>query len=496
MTYLETNICHLSTSSPIHIRAGELRYGEGTIRVGNTLYVVDTPKLQSEILHFGGMDAVDKYTETFSNPNSRTTIVDFLNRIKYPYKSNIEKISKGIILLPSGNRFMQSGLGKHFVPGSSIKGAIKTAVLYHNLIQRIAEENFDFNAFVDGEIEAYLAIQYPHDFQRQRRERENSKRRFAGDLLEKAFQSLHPQEYPWISPWVDRSRFAEVITHPGSQGATLKTLEGGQIHLPLDKITTNLKKGEWIEINTIEEQDGAKAVATYTKIDKPPSVSIKQNPDRNKEPKGPFTDIFKAIKVKDAIIEQTISFEDILFTTLSGRQIVKKNVGDNTRFECFHGETTVEISIDHEILDNFKRAGATPPFSGVKSLISLCQNFAQEQWKVEKRFLEEYPGGRGINLDAIKKFYLDSNNEQSVTLRVGWGTGMLGTTVALLLDKTTTRRKLRNEVISSGRHNYPGQPAPKSRRFVLSGEQPAYPLDGLNLFELMERIVCQKYEIG
>ena len=480
MTYLETSICHLSTLSPIHIRAGELRYGEGTIRVGNTLYVVDTPKLQSEILRFGGMDAVDKYTETFSNPNSRTTIVDFLNRIKYPYKSNIEKISKGIILLPSGNRFMQSGLGKHFIPGSSIKGAIKTAVLYHNLIQRIAEENFDFNAFVDNEIEAYLAIQYHNNSGRQRRERENFKRRFAGDLLEKAFQSLHPQEYPWISPWIDRSRFAKVVTTPGSQGTTLKTLEGGQIHLPLDKITTNLRKEEWIEINTLEEKNGENVVATYTKVDEPPNVSIKQNRDRKKEPKGPFTDVFKAIKVKDAIIEQTISFEDILFTTLSGRQIVEKDVGDNTRFECFHGETTIEISIDHEILDSFKRGGVTPPFSDVKSLISLCQNFAQKQWDVEKRFLEEYPDGRGINLDAIKKFYTDSNNEELVTLRVGWGTGMLGTTVSLLLDETT-RRKLRNEVISSGRHNYSGQPAPKSRRFVLSREQPAYPLGWIKL---------------
>lgn len=102
MTYLETGIYRLSTLSPIHIRAGELRYGEGTIRIGSTVYVVDTPKLQSEILRFGGIAAVNKYTDTFSNPNSNTTIVGFLKQIKYPVnKSNIEKIAKGIINLPS-----------------------------------------------------------------------------------------------------------------------------------------------------------------------------------------------------------------------------------------------------------------------------------------------------------------------------------------------------------------------------------------------------------
>ena len=46
----------------------------------------------------------------------------------------------------------------------------------------------------------------------------------------------------------------------------------------------------------------------------------------------------------------------------------------------------IEISIDHEILESFTRAGAKLPFSDILSLLQLCQKFAHAQWKQEKEF--------------------------------------------------------------------------------------------------------------
>lgn len=389
MTYLETRAYTISTLSPIHIQAGKLEYGEGFIRVGENVYVVDAPKLQTEIFKFGGLETVNQYTQVFSKPNP--DIAKFLDKIRYNYKSNIRKISKGIVRLPRGNRFIQSGFGKHFVPGSSIKGAIKTAVLYH-LMKNILTDHPDIlDTFVDKKITAYLND--PSNDQKQR---------FAAELLENTFQSRHPQE-----------------------------------HFPNDQRT-------------------------------------------DEDPNGPFTDIFRAIKVKDAIIEKLseVQFENILFTTLNGaNQIAQKRVGRN--FECFHGETTIEITIDHEILESFKRAGVTPPFSGVPSLIKLCQDFAQRQWDAAQTFLGKYPGAGGLDLSEVDKFY--TKNKNPATLRVGWGTGMLGTTISLLLDEPI-RVDLRNEVISGGHHKRP-KPAPKSRRFVLENGQPIYPLGWIELQE-------------
>lgn len=471
MTYLETGVYRLSTLSPIHIQASAPEvYGQGFIRLKPTddfLYIVDTPKLQAEIFAWKGLKAVEIYTKTFSNPNAKTRIDQVLKQIGYDYKSNIAKISKGIVRMPAGNRFMQSALKQHFVPGSSIKGAIKTAVFYHILTQRIAAGTLDLEAYVAEQMVAYQN-------QRNTRGKRRFSERFARQLLGDAFQSVHPREEfrnaqrkqeprgPFTDLFkavkvkdaiveessLDATRFAKTVTSPSSRGATLQTPDGREIHLPLDKIMTNLKKGEWLEMHTFEERDDTQVLATYTKVDEPPLFS-------------------------------RIGFENVLFTTLSGNQVVEKNVGDKTRFECFSGETTIEISIDRGILESFNRAGAKLPFSDLGSLMELCQNFAQAQWEAERQFLATYASSGSLTLDRVKALYADDAQKKRATLRVGWGTGMLGTTVALLLDEQT-RVDLRNEVVSRGQHKRP-KPAPKSRRFVLEAGQPAYPLGWIEL---------------
>lgn len=472
MTYLKTGVYRLSTLSPVHIRAGEQKrsYGQGFIRLNDRddfLYVVDSVKLQSEIFALG-LDAVNTYTDVFSDPEPKMNITQVLKRIGYDYASNIEKISKGIVRLPSGNRFMRSGLEQYFIPGSSIKGAIKTAVLYDNVRARITDGSLILDDFVENQIAQYHR-------RRGSRNKKKFRERFAEDLLRDAFESLHPEAHspnrrrrkerkgPSTDIFraikvkdamieetsIDLNRFAEVIKPPSSQGAALKTLAGNEIQLPIQKIITNLKRGDWIKIDAFEEKDRNQTVATYVKVDEPTFSRIK--------------------------------FEDILFTTLSGKQIVEKDVGDNTRFECFTGRTIIEISIDDEILESFTRAGAKLPFSDLDSLINLCQNFAQAQWDAEQQFFATHTSSRNINLDQIKAFYADSGNRSSAILRVGWGTGMLGTTVSLLLDELT-RVKLRNEVISVDKHERP-QPAPKSRRFVLENSQPVSPLGWIQLRE-------------
>lgn len=381
---------------------------------------------------------------------------------------------------------MQSGLGKYFIPGSSIKGAIKTAVLYHNVTERMANGELDLNQFVRNQITAYNS---KHNY-----EKKKFKESFAAELLKDAFLSKHPQESPWTDSGVDPNQFGKITTTPGNKGTTVETLADTQIHLPLDNIRTTLKKEDLIRIDTFGTDKGVKVVAAYTIIEELPTFSITQNNARRQEPQGPFTDIFKAIKVKDAMIEETseVQTEEILFTSLNGsNQINGKRMGGNTDYECFHGKTNIEISIDHNILESFTRAGSTPPFSDLTSLIKICQDFAGTQWEVEQQFLSAYADGSSLNLRAIQKFYTDDKNMNRATLRVGWGTGMLGTTLSLLLDEST-RVELRNEVISGGHHVRP-EPAPKSRRFILAEQLPIYPLGWIELVEPVEEAACEKY---
>lgn len=473
MTYLETGIYTLKTLSPIHIRAGAMnRYGQGAIRLNNEdefLYVIDPVKLQSEIYKHGGLEAVETYSKEFSNPNRNTNITTVLRNINYDYRTNIKNISKGVVPLPSGNRFMRSGFGQNFIPGSSIKGAIKTAVLYHIVIDRINTNTNYLQNIVDNQTKEYLNIPQHHE-----RDRRRFKRIFAQQLLRDAFLSRHPQEHqdnrvrnrerpgPFtdifkaikikdsIVETRDPSRYAKPLklSTPGRSGYTLETLTGGEIYHPYKNMKGNFPSTAWIHIDTYTEEDGEQIVETYTIVDNIPQFA-------------------------------EAKFKEILFTTLTGNNTLDTIDVDDTKFECLQGETKIEITIDHEILDSFKRANAKIPFKDLASLMKLCQDFVQAQWEAEHRFLKNCNNNSKVNIDEIKQFYSNDTNQQQANLRVGWGTGMLGTTVTLLLDEAT-RIALRNDVISDDGITRT-QTAPKSRRFVLENGQPIYPLGWISL---------------
>ena len=472
MTYLETGVYTLKTLSPIHIRAGALsRYGQGAIRLNNKdefLYVIDPVKLQSEIYKHGGLEAVETYSKEFSNPDRNTYITTVLKKINYDYRTNIKKISKRIVPLPSGNRFMRSGFGQNIIPGSSIKGAIKTAVLYRVVNDLIATNTDYLQKIVDDQMSEYLSIPQHHE-----RDRRRFKRTFAQQLLRDAFLSKHPKELQdnprrnreRPGPFTDifkaikikdgiietgePSRYARPLklSTPGRSGYTLETLTKDEIYHPYKNMKGNFPSTAWIHIDTYAEEDGEQIVETYTMIDKPPQFA-------------------------------EVKFKEVMFTTLSGNTLDTIDV-DDTRFECLQGETKIGITIDHEILDSFKIANAKIPFKDLASLMQLCQDFTQVQWEAEQQFLKNCNNSSKVNIDEIKKFYDDATKQQNATIRVGWGTGMLGTTVTLLLEEAT-RIALRNDVISDDGITRT-QTAPKSRRFVLENGQPIYPLGWISL---------------
>lgn len=476
MAYLETGVYTLTTLSPIHIQAGELnRYGQGAIRLKETddfLYVIDPVKLQSEIYKHGGLEAVETYSEEFSNPNKNTNITTVLKKINYDYRTNIEKISKGIVPLQRGNRFMLSGLGQHFVPGSSIKGAIKTAVLYHMVKERLKVDKDYLKKIVDNQTKEYKKYPVPKNPKDRDTKRKKFKENFANQLLRDAFLTKHPEEYQG-NPKRDKrgpgpfkdifkaikvkdavletpTRFAKPDRfNPDRNGYILKTLAGDKIFSPMKHLPKSFSSSTWFYIDSWTEVNGEQIVETCSIVKRPPQIT-------------------------------EVKFEQIIFTTLSGNRLDTIDVED-TRFECLQGETTIEITIDKEILESFKRGGADLPFRDLQSLMQLCRNFTQAQWKAEQQFLNNYSIGHSFNLDNIKKFYADTKNKECATLRVGWGTGMLGTTVTLLLDDAT-RIALRNDVISADGINRT-QIAPKSRRFVLRRGQPIYPLGWIELKE-------------
>jgi CRISPR-associated protein Csm5 len=246
----------------------------------------------------------------------------------------------------------------------------------------------------------------------------------------------------------------------------LENLEGTEIFLLFDDLFKNIKGnlpvGSFVKIEALEEIDGKLFAKKFTKVDE-----------------------IKIPTKAGGVVSNKLEFCEVAVISLDGKQPYEKyrfGVRGNrdNRVQCFQGETTIEISLDHEILDSFQRGGLKVPFSDLDSLISICKNFADAQWEEEQTYLTDDVISGSINLDSIKEFYEKHKGE--ATLRVGWGTGMLGTTVALLLEDQR-RKELRNKVISADQKNRP-LPAPKSRRFVLENGKPIYPLGWVQLSEV------------
>ncbi|MBH8561132.1 type III-A CRISPR-associated RAMP protein Csm5 [Nostoc sp. CENA67] len=203
--------------------------------------------------------------------------------------------------------------------------------------------------------------------------------------------------------------------------------------------------------------------------------------DRKFSGKGPNTDFLRAVKITDTepLLENKIK-------TKKGQEIpinlpVVAEVIVSSRFPDYlakykaslyvemvrNVQTEFTISLDTEMLSWFKhKQGMKLPFNNLDELLQICQEFTQEQWDYEHDYwqaIKNNPKASGKNLDFnyIREFY--EPEKCSYSLRLGWGSGMNGTTVGLCLDD-----ELRQDIRDTCGIKAPGFEAPKSRRTVMS----------------------------
>lgn len=203
--------------------------------------------------------------------------------------------------------------------------------------------------------------------------------------------------------------------------------------------------------------------------------------DRNFAAKGPNADFLRAVKVTDTqpLIEDKI-------TTKKGQQIpvnipVVAEVIVSSRFPDYLAkyrasiyaemvrniQTEFTITLDTEMLSWFKHhKGMKLPFNNLDELLQICQEFTQEQWDYEHDYWQDIknnPKASGKNLDFnnIREFY--EAEKCPYSLRLGWGSGMNGTTIDLLFAD-----ELREKIRDTCGLKAPGFEAPKSRRTVMN----------------------------
>jgi CRISPR-associated protein Csm5 len=197
---------------------------------------------------------------------------------------------------------------------------------------------------------------------------------------------------------------------------------------------------------------------------------------------GPNTDFMRAIKVTDSqpLLEETKTIKEGKKATFNlpvvAEVMVSSKLADGKakyRASLYaemvrNVRTNFTISLDQKMLDRFHHIqGLKIPFKNIDEILKICREFAQHQWDYEHDYWEEIKDShfqvKKLYFEAIRKFY--EPIESPYGLRLGWASGMRGTTINLCLN---------DEIVEEVRDNCgimaPGFEAPKSRRTVINNE--------------------------
>jgi CRISPR-associated protein Csm5 len=190
--------------------------------------------------------------------------------------------------------------------------------------------------------------------------------------------------------------------------------------------------------------------------------------------RGANTDFMRSIKISDStpLFPQTTDKTRQDNVGIAAAVTVSSHLEDNKakRRATIHAEmvrnanATFTIRLDREFLSWFEhQQGMKLPFNSIADVINICQEFAQDIWDEERSYWNS------INNNTRDNHQLDFDNLRILykqetcpyKLRLGWGIGMTGTTIALALSE-----KIRQEIRDACGLAAPGFNAPKSRRTV------------------------------
>jgi len=379
----------LTTLSPVHIKGSGREYGWGVVKVDTAdsyAYVID----QTELINFLTKEGrASAFANAFSTPDNfgKQTLSGFLYDQKLLTHQNLKQISSAVTVSKPEKFFIRDAKEQVIIPGTSIKGALRTAVAYRVLW---AEEKRDAKEFLSKN-QAYVEQRL------------------------KRYQTLRTRE--------DKERFRKIFAEE-----RMKAIFGDE----------------------------------------------------------PHRDLFRAVKVSDAFPDKTLGMQTVKVVCInqaaSAYYSKSKQPGNPNRdiqipCECLPQGTRARFSItlDKNFLKQWsEEQQKPPPFSNMADLIEIARRFAKAQWDFESNLLDTVRSG--VSLRQLRGFY---RGKKDACLRLGWGTGLLGTTIDLLLGDLL-RQEIRNMI--SDRHI--SGPSPKSRRVVVDRDIPSYPLGWVKLTDL------------
>lgn len=405
----ENAICkpELYESRRIQLTSPMLHIGSEVQKLSPFEYVqtnsrVYLPNLQALAKELARRGRLQDYISRIENPQQRTTLLDLLESTFGENWSSTETVNGERIFPETGRSrkwteekitdfrpMIRNGFGYRYIPGSSIKGAIRTAIAYY-LLKHEEDYNLPSSSRV-SEIESKLRNSMGEV---KRNAKFTDDRLFMNDLFS------------------DFSLFHE---DKRAQGKTSPP-------------------------NT----DFMRAVQV---------TDTEQIVEINKKTKQGKTVVFNLPVAVEVMVSSRFSDMRAKYRASLYVEMVR-NI--NTEFT---------LSINSEMLSWFRHnQNLRIPFANIDELLNICQEFARDQWDAEQLYWQDIKnnpnaGGKNLEFSSIRSLY---SQDCPYSLRVGWASGMLGTTVNLCLDE-----ELVEEIRDTCGIPAPGYEAPKSRRTVV-----------------------------
>ncbi|HWQ47597.1 MAG TPA: type III-A CRISPR-associated RAMP protein Csm5, partial [Methanosarcina sp.] len=489
-----SKIIELETLTPLFIKGKDLDYGEGMLRGSDgVVYLIDNDKLCEYIYD---KKKIEEYVHEFDGRNKKPRLKDFLNRNAiYPNDSELRKISKGITEISEKVRqddeeqktnFIQNGKKKPFIPGTSLKGAIRNAVLWKFLQDK--KNKFLFDDFfssqrvsLDNEIQGIALISEALD------KAEHEEFACADKVMEVFLKSPFQKKFLF-----ERAKSKDgLFVYYGNYNSIDKKLQDYQKSFA-KYFSKNTFQNKRSILNILHLEQIPQATKDFGYISMNDFNLRWQSAKRNKS----LVDFFRLVKISDGNIIQDISLD-----WLHAKTVCKDNAGqtykkDHTNtLECVPKAVKAhfKITIDKKLAKDFFPPNKVPSYlQSIEELLKVVNEFfrAVALFENTKFYSEAKPipnitkGKEKVDTSQVEQLYKStfglSPNE--ILFRTGWGGGFISKTQFLHMSMDD-RVRVRDMVHYNG-----SSLAPKSRCLIIEGQSATEPLGWCKLRVLGDTI--------
>ncbi|SFM74008.1 type III-A CRISPR-associated RAMP protein Csm5 [Thermodesulforhabdus norvegica] len=210
---------------------------------------------------------------------------------------------------------------------------------------------------------------------------------------------------------------------------------------------------------------------------------------RDQKGKHQNRDLLRCLKVRDAYPVEDGKLETrvipVYFLARNGEGLFYRSKNPQSRDDLIvwveavvEGTFETELLWDLELFERFRRANSDGqfPVESPEDVLKCVVEMNRDVMEEERKFFES-PSGDGRKWALGLKNWYEKSLKGS-WLRVGYGAGMLSTTVNLLWPHESLRQKVRNVC----GHNRGKDPAPKTRRVWPENDNTVKPLGWARLF--------------